>query len=40
LIMARSMRVPNRPMAPVKLLVNCSFNWSHLSSACPATRAM
>jgi hypothetical protein len=27
-------------MAPVKLLVNCSFNWSHLSSACPATRAM
>jgi hypothetical protein len=31
LTMARSMRVPDRPMAPAKLLVNCSFSWSHLS---------
>jgi hypothetical protein len=29
--MARSMRVPERPMAPTKLLVNCSLSWSHLS---------
>jgi hypothetical protein len=27
---ARSMRVPERPMAPAKLLVNCSLRWSHL----------
>jgi hypothetical protein len=25
------MRVPERPIAPAKLLVNCSFSWSHLS---------
>jgi hypothetical protein len=29
--MARSMRVPECPMAPAKLLVNCSLSWSHLS---------
>jgi hypothetical protein len=29
--MARSMQVPERPMVPVKLLVNCSLSWSHLS---------
>jgi hypothetical protein len=28
---ARSMRVPEWPIAPAKLLVNCSFSWSHLS---------
>jgi hypothetical protein len=28
---ARSMRVPERPIAPAKLLVNCSLSWSHLS---------
>jgi hypothetical protein len=28
---ARSMRVLERPIAPVKLLVNCSFSWSRLS---------
>jgi hypothetical protein len=28
------MRVPDRPMAPAKLLVNCSFSWSHLSIEC------
>jgi hypothetical protein len=28
---ARSMQVPERPMAPAKLLVNCSLSWSHLS---------
>jgi hypothetical protein len=31
---ARSMRVPERPMAPAKLLVNCSSSWSHLSIEC------
>jgi hypothetical protein len=30
----RSMLVPDRPMAPAKLLVNCSFSWSHLSIEC------
>jgi hypothetical protein len=25
------MRVPKRPMAPAKFLVNCSLSWSHLS---------
>jgi hypothetical protein len=30
----RSMRVSDRPMAPAKLLVNCSFSWSHLSIEC------
>jgi hypothetical protein len=28
---AWSMQVPDWPIAPVKLLVNFSFNWSHLS---------
>jgi hypothetical protein len=28
---ARSMRVPERPIAPAKLLVNWSLSWSHLS---------
>jgi hypothetical protein len=28
---ARSMKVPERPIAPAKLLVNCSLSWSHLS---------
>jgi hypothetical protein len=32
--MARSMRVPERPMAPAKLLVNCSFSWFHLLIEC------
>jgi hypothetical protein len=31
LTIARSMRVPERPIAPAKLLVNCSFSCSHLS---------
>jgi hypothetical protein len=26
---ARSMRVPERPIAPAKLLVNYSLSWSH-----------
>jgi hypothetical protein len=34
LTIARSMRVPDRPMVPAKLLVNCSFSWSHLSIEC------
>jgi hypothetical protein len=28
------MRVPERPIAPAKLLVNCSFSWSHMSIEC------
>jgi hypothetical protein len=28
---ARSMRVPERPIALAKLLLNCSLSWSHLS---------
>jgi hypothetical protein len=31
---ARSMRVPEQPIALAKLLVNCSFSWSHLSIEC------
>jgi hypothetical protein len=27
---ARSMRVPEWPIVFVKLLVNCSFSWSHV----------
>jgi hypothetical protein len=26
--------LPDRPMAPAKLLVNCSFSWSHLWIEC------
>jgi hypothetical protein len=31
---ARSMRVPERLIAPAKLLVNWFFSWSHLSIEC------